>query len=1099
MPLLGWLVLHCTHPMTWGALFPRPPTSQGPFLWFPPAGIGLALVAWLGPRGALLAALSGLTVALQMAFVGTFAGIGPGLNLAALLHDGVAAAGLVVAWRLYHHTAAGARGLGDPRSAILFLFLVGGLGAALVGLGQALLAGSATEGLTPLVGRMVAEGLAWALGVLALTPPLLVMLTPCLERRALAIPEPAHCRGQREAVAALGPSCGDWVEIAGLTLGTTAFSCFALLQGQHELLGWHLWGAPLLLIVWASMRQGLPGGTISAAAATTVPVLVLVFLPASPTLAMLLRANLLTQCSTAVLVAASITWIRAGESRYRQVISHIPVVLYSARLRPAEGRGPQGEVTLVSAASADLLGCPPDQLLGPLEHWLEHVQPHDREVLLAAVAQLQRQVQPVTCEYRIQKPPNTDQQTAEAPSAVSYRWVRDTLAPLLDVDGRLLGWEGVLSDVTEQRLLADDLRRTSSMLNGLVSNLPTGVFFVQGRHGQPLLVNARARALLGREDMAAGLEQLPEVYRLFRADGSVYPAEELPVWQALRHQRTSMRDDVVVHRPDGRRIPLITWAAPVALPTGPAAVWVLEDLTALHQAEAARRDTEGRLRTVIATMAEGLLVQDRRGAVVEANPTACSLLGHEVERLRGKTLFELGRTFLREDRTPLPADEHPTHVALRHGRPVRHFVLGIAPISNGEGGIGNGRHDGPAAIPHAVRWVLTNAMPLGTGKNVSGVVTTYADVTAHVEAQKLLRASEEKYRGLIEALPVGLVQADRAMHVTYTNQAWTEMTGYEVAEVAEPALWSVLIHPEDLPRVEALASEGLAGRSSRAELRYRAKDGSEKVVFALTQPRWQDGAILGTTTLVLDLTRERRLQQELQGAQRLELVGRLTSGIAHDFNNLLTVILSLTDLAREALPADHAVHGDLRGITEAAEQAANLAKQLLAFGKQRHTAPQPVAVNAVVRRTLALLRASLPSNVHAGADLASSELFIEGDETQLQQVLMNLCLNARDAMPQGGRMEVRTRLEETAGQAWVRLTVEDGGVGMNEYTRAHLFEPFFSTKERGTGLGLAVVQQIVESFGGRVEVVSQPGQGARFDVWWPAAPAAAPACAADGS
>src|SRR5205823_399979 len=159
---------------------------------------------------------------------------------------------------------------------------------------------------------------------------------------------------------------------------------------------------------------------------------------------------------------------------------------------------------------------------------------------------------------------------------------------------------------TEQRALADDLRRTTSMFNTLVSNLPAGVFFVQGPHGQPILVNARARQLLGqREDPSAGLEYLSQVYRLFKPDGTVYPADELPVCMALQHGRTTMKDDIVVHRPDGRRVPLITWAAPVQLRSRgapDAAVWVLEDLTALHQAEAARKDSEGRLRAVIETM-----------------------------------------------------------------------------------------------------------------------------------------------------------------------------------------------------------------------------------------------------------------------------------------------------------------------------------------------------------------------------------------------------------------------------------------------------------------------------------------------------------------
>src|SRR5262249_54630079 len=149
-------------------------------------------------------------------------------------------------------------------------------------------------------------------------------------------------------------------------------------------------------------------------------------------------------------------------------------------------------------------------------------------------------------------------------------------------------------------------------------------------------------------------------------------------------------------------------------------------------------------------------------------------------------------------------------------------------------------------------------------------------------------------------------------------------------EVAAPEAWSRLAHPEDLPRLRALAAEALAGRPGRAEFRYRAKDGSDKVGFAMTQPRWQGGAVVGITTLILDLTRERRLERALQRAQAVELVGRLASGVAHDFNSLLTVILSLAELARDSLPADHPVQADLGRIRDAGAQASALAVQLLA-------------------------------------------------------------------------------------------------------------------------------------------------------------------------
>ena len=244
---------------------------------------------------------------------------------------------------------------------------------------------------------------------------------------------------------------------------------------------------------------------------------------------------------------------------------------------------------------------------------------------------------------------------------------------------------------------------------------------------------------------------------------------------------------------------------------------------------------------------------------------------------------------------------------------------------------------------------------------------------------------------------------------------------------------------------------------------------------------------------MVDMTRERQLEQDLQRAQRLELIGRLSSGVAHDFNNLLTVVLSLTDMAHGSLPPDHPVHGDLRRIAEAGEQAASLAGQLLAFSRQQRAAPRRAEVNGAARRTLDLLRGALPPAVRVEASLGDGELFVPIDETQLQQVLMNLCLNARDAMPDGGRLRVWTETVAGPGDAaapWVRLSVADDGCGIPNEVKSRIFDPFFSTKERGTGLGLAVVRQIVDGSGGRVEVQSEPGRGSRFDVWLPTRPPA---------
>jgi PAS domain S-box-containing protein len=881
---------------------------------------------------------------------------------------------------------------------------------------------------------------------------------------------------------------GEAVEAGGLVLAAGVVGiALALTYAQQGTVNWPLWGLLLLLVVWTSLRQGLAGGSLAAGVAAALGLSVGAIVLRELAGAAALQGHLLAQCSVALLVGASVGWIRASETRYRQFVGHMPVVLYSARLHGrVRPRGlPDAEITLVSPACKAILGRAPEELLGDYRTWLEHIHPADRELMLAALAQLCLQKQPVACEYRLAGPPAGG--GPETPPLPPEKWLRDTLAPHYSAGGELEGWEGVVEDITQQRVLATDLRRTTAMLQALVNHLPTGVFFVHGPQGQPLFVNARARQLLGqREDMAAGLSHLPTVYRLHRPDGTLYPWEELPVSKALRLGLSGMRDDIVVHRPDGRRLPLVTWGAPVNLGVQDqaGAVWVLEDLTALRQAEAAYRASEARLRATIETMAEGLVVQDRTGRVVEWNPAACAILDVPAAEMGHRSALGPDEGCLRDDGSSLPADEHPDRVSLRTGQPVRNVVMGI-PAGQGGGS------DSPAAP--ALRWILVNTMPLPgpTERGREGrVVTTFADITAQRQAAEVLRLSEEKYRGLVEHLPLLVLQFDARRRVTYLNPA-AEAALSHAASALAAGVWEGLVPADDLPVLLGLLEKAEEGRGGRGEFRFRGRDGGERIGYALAQRASPKVRHAGVTLLIVDMTHQRRLERELQRVQRLDLVGRLASGVVHDVNNMLTVMLTLAEVVRTGLPQDHAAWPDLQRITQAGEQAQQLMGELLAFGKDRRVPPQRLDLNAVVARNLELLRGAMPPGVTVEAVLAPGGAWALAEETQVQQVLMNLGLNARDAMPAGGRLTVETGGADAAGGTpRVRLTVRDTGHGMTEDVRARIFELFFTTKERGSGLGLAVVKQIVEGFGGWIDVSSRPGEGTRFDVWLPVAPAA---------
>jgi signal transduction histidine kinase len=255
--------------------------------------------------------------------------------------------------------------------------------------------------------------------------------------------------------------------------------------------------------------------------------------------------------------------------------------------------------------------------------------------------------------------------------------------------------------------------------------------------------------------------------------------------------------------------------------------------------------------------------------------------------------------------------------------------------------------------------------------------------------------------------------------------------------------------------------------------------------------------------VVTDQSSRKRLEQQLRQAHQLEVLGRMAGGVAHDFNNLLTAILGYSQLLLREIEPQSTSHQNLLQIIQAGERAERLARRLMSLGGERPRSPEPLGVNPVVEETLQLLRDSLGEGVELILALETVSPVLT-DPVHLQQVLMNLVLNARDAMPQGGRLIVHTadvyvdealapRCAAATAGWYVQLAVSDTGCGMSEEVRARIFEPFFTTKgpDKGTGLGLAVVRDIVRGLGGFIEVNTRPGSGSTFRVYLPRSGAAA--------
>ncbi len=389
----------------------------------------------------------------------------------------------------------------------------------------------------------------------------------------------------------------------------------------------------------------------------------------------------------------------------------------------------------------------------------------------------------------------------------------------------------------------------------------------------------------------------------------------------------------------------------------------------------------------------------------------------------------------------------------------------------------------------------------GTAERVMG---TAQDITDTKAAEEIVARSERRLKTIIDAQPACVKLVSPGGLLLEMNPAGLRMLGVtDVAQIVHCPVVDV-IHPDDREKYLAVHRAASAGTAGRLEFRIFNLDGKEYWVDSHMVPF--DASVAGDNparpvlSVTSDITDRKQLEEQLRQAQKMEAIGRLAGGIAHDFNNLLTVISGFTETALREVADDTVVAGDLRQVYNAADTAAALTSQLLLFSRKQAGAATAVNLNAVISQVEQLLRRTLGEHIQIELRLAVDLSAVRGDASQLQQVIMNLAVNARDAMPSGGLLIVETsnvqlegRLAENAGVApgeYIQLTISDSGHGMTPEVKARIFEPFFTTKEigRGTGLGLPTVYGIVQSVGGTIAVRSDVGRGTSFKLYFPMAP-----------
>jgi two-component system, cell cycle sensor histidine kinase and response regulator CckA len=507
-----------------------------------------------------------------------------------------------------------------------------------------------------------------------------------------------------------------------------------------------------------------------------------------------------------------------------------------------------------------------------------------------------------------------------------------------------------------------------------------------------------------------------------------------------------------------------------------------EDITARKRAEEALAASERRLGHIAATVPgmvyQGLTRPDGSLAFPYVGAGARELLGIAPEDLQRDPALFLAAIY--------PEDRPSWEAAVAHSSATHELW----------------RWEGRVVRPTGEeRWVegaargewLPDGSVLWTG--------ICMDVTERRRAEARLEESEERYRSLFELHPDVVVAVDPQGRFTSVNPASEAVVGYRPEELlGQP--FAPMIVPEDLDRAVAHFRATMAGEAQPPhELAIRHKGGRRVEVSATTVPIVVHGRVVGVYGLVRDLTAQHALEAQLRQAQKLEAVGQLAGGVAHEFNNLLMAILASAELLLEET-AGQPGREDAEIIREAATRAATLTRQLLDFSRQHPVHLRPIDVNTVVRDTGRLLRRILGEGITLALELEPALGEVLADPSQLEQAVVNLVVNARDAMPRGGRLTLRTRhvvVDEAEARGhrglrpggdagmYMAIAVEDTGVGIAPELQHRLFEPFFSTKPvgQGSGLGLATVYGIVEQWGGWIDIQSAPGAGTTVTLYLP--------------
>jgi two-component system cell cycle sensor histidine kinase/response regulator CckA len=619
-------------------------------------------------------------------------------------------------------------------------------------------------------------------------------------------------------------------------------------------------------------------------------------------------------------------------------------------------------------------------------------------------------------------------------------------------------------------------------LRELLESTPDAMVIIN-EAGEIVLINSHTEQLFGygREDLLGH-----SVERLIPARFQGQHLDHRAAYFKDPHVRPLKAGlELYAVRKDGQEFPVEVSLTPLPTEEGVYVTAAIRDISErkrvegqIHELKLELRAKE-QLQLLLDSTAEAIYAIDLNGACTLCNAACLRLLGYGHESdLLGKDMHTTMH-HTRPDGRPYPVAECMIYQAFRGGKRahVTDEVLW--------------RADG-TSFP-AEYW----SYPIKYDERIVGGVVTFFDITDRKRAEEQLRRSESRYRSIIESAPYGVFRVDQNGRIAMANSAFAAMLGYRASDevLGLNTGADIYLNSTEQQRARDYASEDPA---VGYDAKWKRKDG-KAITVRLGGRRLPDDDELpgGFEVFAEDITEHRSLQKQFEHAQKMEAVGRLAGGVAHDFNNLLMIISGYAQLLDESSADPKKVVEYATRIQDASSKAATVTRQLLAFSRKQVLEPTVLDLSYVVNDLAKMLPRLLGEDVETVMELDPQVGRVRADRGQIEQVIMNLAVNARDAMPQGGRLTIATSnvaLDASYYQGvivppglYVLLAVSDTGTGMDSETQVHIFEPFFTTKEagKGTGLGLATVYGIVKQSNGFIWVYSEPGKGSIFKIYLP--------------